>query len=124
MYSNDGKLFGFGNNQYNQLSPNEILKYEKPILILESKEIEMIECGAFYYLIYKGNGDLLAVGDNNYKQCTDLIKENKIDKLTLIMNIKNLKMISCGYHHTFLLFQDGKALGFGNNNNGQGITLF
>ena len=124
MYSNDGKLFGFGNNEYYQLSPDGVEKYENPILIIENKEIEMIECGAFYYLIYKRNGDLLAVGDNNYKQCTDLIKEDKIDKLTLIMNIKNLKMISCGYHHTFLLFQDGKALGFGMNSYRQGIFFF
>ena len=125
MYSNDGKLFGFGSNEFTQLSPDQNkLKYEESILIIESKEIEMIECGANHYLIYKRNGDLLVVGNNNYKQCTDLIKEDKIDKLTLIMNIKNLKMISCGFHHNFLLFQDGKALGFGNNSNGQGITLF
>ena len=120
MYSNDGRLFGFGSNQYCQLSSN----YENPTLILESKEIEMVECGAFHYLIYKRNGDLLAVGDNSFKQCTSNVGVRLGKFPTLIMNIKNLKMISCGYHHTFLLFQDGKALGFGMNTHGQGIFLY
>eukprot|EP01091_Cochliopodium_minus_P019643 TRINITY_DN8328_c1_g2_i1.p1 TRINITY_DN8328_c1_g2~~TRINITY_DN8328_c1_g2_i1.p1 ORF type:complete len:363 (+),score=93.91 TRINITY_DN8328_c1_g2_i1:160-1248(+) len=122
MYSNEEKIYGYGSNNRNQLGKIEInVQTTKSFYSFDVPNVKLMECGAYFALIYKENGDLMGWGDNNYGQLglgNDLKINQKITKPKLITNNKNIKQISCGYYHSMYLTFQGEMFAFGYNSYG------
>ena len=60
----EGKIYCFGWNLSGQLGIGNKEKQNKPVDLMERKEIKEIACGEEHTMILKTNGDLLVCGSN------------------------------------------------------------
>jgi alpha-tubulin suppressor-like RCC1 family protein len=91
--------------------------------------INQISCGCDHSLILKNDNTLWGTGYNYYGQLglghTDnqytfvqILEQDTPDKL-LRRPVDNIKSVSCGYYHTFILKNDNTLWGTGKNKEGQ-----
>ena len=133
IYKNNGDIFVFGNNSYGQLifsfdkdsysnktntSKHPKCHIEFPILLMNNKTIKNISCFGFHNIIYKDNGDILVLGNNNKGQL-GLSHNIDINIPTLLMNDKTVKNIISGGWHTIIHKDNGDIFVFGYNEHGQ-----
>lgn len=59
VYKKNGELWGFGRNQYGQLSIGNYNDQKTPILIMIDVSIISILCGNSHTLIHKKNGEII-----------------------------------------------------------------
>lgn len=67
----DRKALSFGRNQFGQLGQPELRTYEKPTLIPELEDVNIIQaaCGRNHSLFLSDKGVVYACGDNKSGQC-------------------------------------------------------
>ena len=94
----------------------------EPKLLMNDKTIKIIACGSRHSMIYKENGELLVIGNNDEGQL-GIKKEIKFtDQPITLMVDKGIKDISLGGSHSLILKENGELIGFGKNS--FGIILF
>jgi len=145
VYLENGELWGFGNNDEDQLmlsfsaDKNGINLIEDPVLIMQDFEIRQIACGDGFTLMLKNNGELWLFGleqrsvkvmvDVNIKDIfcekehSIILKNNgdifnfshNFNKMDLLVNCPDVKQIACGLNYTVILKKDDTILIFGKN---------
>ena len=83
-------------------------------------DIKQISCGYNHTFILKNDGSIWGCGLNTYGQLGLGDTNDRTTFTQVITNINNdIKQISCGYNHTFILKNDGSIWGCGLNTYGQ-----
>ena len=120
IVKNDGSLWAVGYTLNGQLGIN----YDGPPYTYRSyftevtdniniNEVCQINGGHYSNLLLKNDGTLWAAGGG---WCRGTEDEST---LIFIQVDDNVKQVSCGYDHTFIIKNDGRLLGCGENENGQ-----
>ncbi|CAG8436914.1 11715_t:CDS:2 [Diversispora eburnea] len=83
--------------------------------------IEKIFAGSFHSFAIRKDGTIFSWGLNNFGQCGFNPKDNFIvqPKAIEFFNDKKVKSIAAGFHHTFVLLEDGRIYSFGRADYGQ-----
>ena len=132
---NNGKLYGVGDNSYNQFvfGPNALSKYNTPQEIIHFTtigiNIQQVVCGSHHTVFLTDNGSVYSVGYNNRGQL-GLGDTNDKEEPELIEYFEaggrgegslkiTIEEIFSNAHCTFCRTSDGKFYGFGENNYGQ-----
>ncbi len=86
-------------------------------------EVAQISAGFEHSMILKKNGDLWAVGNNEYGQLGDGTTENKSNpvqvKTATGEPMTQVAQVSAGRHHTIILKKNGSVWAVGSNDKGQ-----
>jgi alpha-tubulin suppressor-like RCC1 family protein len=126
LHKTNGKVFGFGKNNHNQMGKGDCSDdniYE-PKLLMKDTSIRKISCGEYHVIYYKNNGDILVCGSNSFGQLgfsNSIFSDGvpNVDTPKFLMNDKKVRLISCGSQHTLIYRCDGDLVGFGLNGHGQ-----
>lgn len=121
--SNDGKIYVWGNNEYNQLGLGDdsiIVEAKNPACLnMPNDRFYKVSCGALSTLALTENGDVYewgylekAISDFEVES-TQIAIPTKINIDSPIVEVKN------GFLFSLLLTNDGKVLGRGRNEFGQ-----
>ena len=118
ILKNDGSVYSCGLNGNGQLGlGDDIHRYT--FTQVTNNDIKQIACGNSYTFILKNDGSVWACGGNSSGQ---LGLGNYTDKNTFTQvttNINNdVKQVSCGDFHTFIIKNDGSVYSCGDNANG------
>ena len=107
----DGKVFGFGANDDDQVGSDT---GGKPWSIegIENK-IVSIGCGSSFSIALDDNGNLYGWGSNEDGQLGQSEETSTCEKPIIIAS--EVKSFSCGYHHICVITNDGKILTAGEN---------
>ena len=149
IYKNNGDLLVFGNNRFGQLGFKDKKDILIPTLLINNINIKNICCASYYTLMYirlesklnsvninknsneYNDGDLLILGIlecnwphfYNYKSLSLYTYEDNLIlsplSIHLLLNDKNIKMISSGQSFSIIYKNSGDLLGFGENGCGQ-----
>ena len=122
----DGKIFGFGRNDYGQLGlgHNEDKLRPTPITFFNGQRIIDIACGQYHSLVSVGSGGIFAFGKNDYGQLGIVPNEPKWHPVMVtgseaLQSGEIIPRIACGYYHSLALKKDGTVFSFGRNDYGQ-----
>jgi len=123
----DGTLWGSGNNFGGQLMYSSIIFHEiTSIKILNPHKITHISCGANHTILSLEDGTLWGAGYNGENQLGQSGSVStyipiELIKNEVVMNRSNNKVthISCNFHSTMVVLEDGTLWGSGQNNQGQ-----
>ena len=91
------------------------MRIDTPKLLMNDKTIKMIACGGRHSMIYKENGELLVMGNNEEAQLGMDINSLFSYQPILLMADKEIKDISLGDLHSLILRENGELLVFGKN---------
>ena len=122
ILKNNGEVWVFGSNQNGQLGfSNFFNEIGKPKLLMTDPKIKLICCGLYCTMIYKNNGELIGIGDNNYGElCIKTVGvSGNIYEPVLLMTDLEIKSIACGYNHSMILKNNGELYVYGSNFFGQ-----
>ena len=113
----DGKVFVFGENNYNQCGMKRKVSLPLPTLLEIDLKVKFVGTGANHtflftedsslYMFGLGSDGRLGFGDNRTKEVP-----------TLLFNRPTLSLISSGYRHTIMMQKDGSIHVFGEAANG------
>ena len=121
VLGSDGSLWGCGNNEYGQLGSNVTSGYGTFTNI--NSNVKQVSCGYYNTFVLKNDGTVWSCGFNGTVGELGLnITGNYTDKYAftrVTTNISNVKQISCGAHHTFIVKNDGSLWACGENGYGQ-----
>ena len=124
----DGKLYGFGYNNYGQLGQgirgNRVYTYPVSInLELGGETIEFIECGHYHTFCKIVNGDVYSWGCNNFGQLglKNTTENQKSPFKASTVWPKNIEVvdIKCSHYHTLVLTASQEVYSCGSNYCGQ-----
>jgi len=110
----DGTLYGWGDNSYGQIGLSDDYLYEKPTRVMSN--VASIATNNDHTLIVKTDGTLWACGSNSYGQLGDGSKE---DKFVPVMITDKVASAVAGYYSTMVLKEDGTVWTCGLNQYGQ-----
>ena len=122
ILKNDGSLWGCGYNNYYQLGlGNDTNKTSfTKVTANINNDVKQIVCGSNHTFILKTDGSLWGCGYNYNYQLGLSDPASKIYFTQVTTNINNdVKQISCGSNHTFILKTNGSLWSCGNNAYGQ-----
>jgi alpha-tubulin suppressor-like RCC1 family protein len=127
ILKNDNTLWGTGFNYSGQLGLGntndqytfiQILQQDTPTKLLRQPidNVKSVSCGMCHTLILKNDNTLWGTGGNSFGQLglghikkqhtfVQILQQDTPAKL-LHRPIDNIKSVSCGYHHTFILKND------------------
>jgi alpha-tubulin suppressor-like RCC1 family protein len=115
--TNDGALYGMGNNGFGQLGDGTYDDKNVPTLIVPSN-VSSVSCGYYHTMYVTTSGSLYGIGYNEFGQLGDGTNVNR-SVPTLIVN-SGVSSVSCGGFHSMYVTTSGGALyGTGENNFGQ-----
>ena len=120
ILKNDGTLWTCGYNGEGQLGLGDNNhRYTFTQITTNADNIKSIYCGENHTIILKNDGTLWSCGRNDYGQLGlgDGTNRNTFTQVTT--NTDDIKEIYCGFHHTFILKNDGTLWGCGHNEYGQ-----
>ena len=87
-----------------------------------NNDVKQISCGMYHTVILKNDGSLWSCGWNEDGQLgtgLDVSSSNKKSFTQVTTNTDNVKQISCGNNHTFIVKNDGSIWSCGYNYYGQ-----
>lgn len=124
ILTNDGILYGFGDDSFLQLGlnyrrtacNNDRRLYE--LFYDKSLNVKAVFAGGNSSFIITHNDELYGWGSNGYNQLGFLISYANEGRLTKI-NIANVKSVACGLQHTLILTRCGDLYSCGSNGYGQ-----
>jgi len=134
LLSDDGRIWTFGKNYFGQLGlsmgvienryvPTEIPRGENGLP--EDVKIVKVSCGEYRTVLLSEDGRIWTFGENSSGQLGhgDIVNRNVPTEIQrgeygLPEDVKIVD-VSCGFHHTGLLSDDGRIWTFGNNYYGQ-----
>ena len=122
ILKNDGSVWACGDNSDGQLglgdavNRNTFTKVNKNI----NNDVKQIACGGHQTFILKTDGSIWSCGFNANGQLGlgDTATRKEFTKVTTNIN-NDVKQITCGYDHTFILKNDGSVWACGDNSDGQ-----
>jgi alpha-tubulin suppressor-like RCC1 family protein len=128
ILKNDDTLWGSGYNYHGELGLGH-RNSQHTFSQIPIDNIKSITCGGYHTLILKNDNTLWGTGTNCYGQLglghtnnqntfVQLLKQDIHAKL-LRRSIDNVKSISCGSNHSFILKNDNTLWGSGSNIDGQ-----
>lgn len=122
VLTDDGKLYGFGQNSNYEISYSEPTQQHFPRLIQQLKDvsIESFSCGSSHTMVIDSNGVLYGFGSNESGQL-GLGKEKFKSEPTIIHSLKHVRIskVVCGSYFTMACSETGTVYAFGQNTNGQ-----
>ena len=119
--TNSGKVYGRGNNYYNQVSSNtgDIIYLTEITDFPETVEtITQIACGRWHTMFLTDLGEVYGCGWNSsYQINSDGGTINSPTQVTIlpIGSTDEIIQIACGHYHTMFLTNSGKVYGYGMN---------
>ena len=120
ILKNDGTLWSCGLNNYGQLGLGDTTNRTTFTKIITNvNNIKQVCCGANHTFMLKNDGTLWSCGYNYYGQLGLGDTTNRTTFTQITTNTDNIKEIYCGYHHNFILKNDGTLWGCGDNYDGQ-----
>ena len=120
ILKNDGTLWGCGQNGTGALGLGDYTNRDTFTQITTNVDnIKSVYCGGFTTFILKNDGTLWGSGYNSHGELGvgDTSNRNTFTQITA--NAGDIKSISCGSNHTFILKNDGTLWGCGLNDHGQ-----
>lgn len=122
VLKNDGSIWSCGYNGNGQLGLGDTTtrKTFTQVTTNINNDAKQIACGSSHSFILKNDGTLWSCGLNGNGRLGlgDATNRNTFTQVTTNIN-NDAKQIACGYHHTFILKNDGSAWGCGLNTYGQ-----
>ncbi len=116
----DGKVYGFGNNQYGQLGQGNTTSLNIPTQIMIENNITAIEAGCYNSLLLAKDGKVYSIGDGSVGQLGIGIEENRtVPTQILEAGEGNITAISTARQHSLMLDKDNKVYVFGNGGYGK-----
>ena len=117
VITNDDNLWSFGNNSFGQLCTGNKISHTKPKQTSFSNVSNISASGVFS--LFQSNNQVYGCGYNYFGQLG--LDHNKNQKMPCVIPDQppNIVQISCGYHHSFLLDDQGNVFSTGKNNSGQ-----
>ncbi len=124
----NGELWAVGYNTYGQLGDGSTAHKQFPVQVKIDEntpmtEVAQVAAGGNHTVILKENGDLWAVGKNDFGQLGDDSTANKQFPVQVKTAdgepMTNVAQISAGYYHTVILKNDDTLWAVGRNNSGQ-----
>ncbi|XP_039294188.1 X-linked retinitis pigmentosa GTPase regulator isoform X2 [Nilaparvata lugens] len=119
----NGRVFGFGGNEFGQLGLGTTSPVSKPSCIksLKPEKVKRIICGKTHSLALTGNGKLYAWGNNSDCQLGIGSEENCSTPKQVELNDVNepIASLTAGAQHSALLTDGGKVYIWGSNSCGQ-----
>ena len=122
ILKNDGSLWSCGYNNFGQLGLGSTATKNTftQVATNVTNDVEQIACGYSHTFILKNNGSVWACGYNGSGQLGLGNTTNKTTFAQVTTNINNdVKQITCGYDHKFILKNDGSLWSCGYNSKGQ-----
>ncbi len=124
----NGDLWAVGLNEKGQLGDGTTTERWTPVQVKTADgktmtEVAQISSGEQHTLILKENGDLWAVGNNEYGQLGDGTKKNKMTPVEVKTPgnkpMTKVAQVSSGQHHAMIVRKDGSLWAVGLNDHGQ-----
>ena len=120
ILKNDGTLWGCGYNGEGSLGLGDTTNRNIFTQITTNTDnIKEVYCGWCHTLILKNDGTLWGCGYNEYGQLGLGDITNRYTFTQVTTNADDIKLVCCGYYHTFILENDGTLWCCGRNNYGQ-----
>lgn len=116
VIKNDGTLWAWGRNDYNQLGPGE--ESIIPMRIDGLDDIVQVAAGTHFTLALKSDGTVWALGRNNVGQLGDGTTTDSASPVQ-VASLTNVTEISTESDFSLALTADGMLWGWGNNSLGQ-----
>ena len=118
ILKNDGSVWVCGRNTYGQLGLGD--NTNRTTFTQVTTNVKQIACDANHTFILKYDGSVWGCGYNEYGQLGLNDTTNRSTFTQVTTNINNdVKEISCGANHTFILKYDGSVWSCGLNSSGQ-----
>ena len=114
--SNKNKVYLCG---YNLLTNEKISTPTRIKFSFEKEKIIQIKSGEKFSLILTGLGNIYSFGENKNGQLGHEINKINSNEPKQVMNIRNIKLISCGYNHCFAIGNKNIVFCWGSNEYGQ-----
>ena len=114
----NGKVWGWGYNNYGQLGNNSLVSARTPVLIAGSKTFCQIRAGYMYSMALDNNNNIWSWGFNGNGQFGTVLNPNVSTPVVIGQN-RCYCLISAGRDHSLSVDDDGLIWGWGNNSNGQ-----
>lgn len=116
---NDGTLWAWGDNFYNQVGDGTSIDRNTPTLISSDTDWEFLSAGSDYTMAIKNGGELWAWGRGLGGQLGNGETDLNTDEPTRIGTDDDWVDVSNGFGHTVALKADGSIWSWGNNDFGQ-----
>jgi len=118
--TNDGKLWGMGNNSYGQLGTgsSDDINHVTPVQV--ASNVTAFAAGSYHSLYVTGDGKLWALGNNDTGQLG--IGSSDTDAHATPVQVQatsNVTTIAAGYAHSLYATSDGTLWGMGRNWEGE-----
>lgn len=124
--SNEGKVYGFGRNNYYQLGNIKHLSQQPHVITsLDQYKVKDAFCGSVFTIIQTHEDILVGFGQNNVGQIgySELTQQHFPRVIRELRHV-DIASVSCGSSHTMVLARTGELFAFGSNESGQlGIPL-
>jgi len=123
--TNEGKVYGCGHNNFNEINNSRVYTVENPILItvtgLEANDkVNKIACGKYHTMFLTEGGKVYGCGKNEFYQVNSSGGSSGStvqtpSKITGLEVGDKVTKIACGDKHTMFLTERGKVWGCGHN---------
>ena len=114
--SNNNKVYLCG---YNLLTKEKYFSPKRIKFSFEKEKISRIEVGFKFCLILTGWGNVYSYGEVENGELGHEINYEKTNDPKLVLNIRNIRLISCGYRHCLAIGKNNIVFCWGSNENGQ-----
>ena len=114
--SNNNKVYLCG---YNLLTKEKYFSPKRIQFSFEKEKISRIEVGFKFCLILTGWGNVYSYGEVENGELGHEINYEKTNDPKLVLNIRNIRLISCGYRHCLAIGKNNIVFCWGSNENGQ-----
>ena len=121
IYTMDGKLYGYGQNDYKQLGRTTPKQNENKDILIDTdifkSNIVQIQCGSSHSVFLTEKGNVFGCGSNFFGELTNKHSLG-VHELTQMSNVKDITQIGCCENSTFVLDINGIISSFGKNDSG------
>lgn len=118
VLTNDGKVWGFGNNDSGQLGDGTTTLRTSPVQVSGLANVVQIAAGGYHGLALLSDGTVRSWGQNKVGALGDGTTATRTVPVQ-VKNVSNVINIAAGYFHSLAVGFDGKAWAWGWNRYGQ-----
>jgi alpha-tubulin suppressor-like RCC1 family protein len=116
----NGRAWGWGNNGNGQLGDNSVTSRRTPVSVLGTvKTFCQIRAGSSHTMAIDKNGRAWGWGDNSNGKIGDNSITSRRTPVSVLGAVKTFCQINAGVNYTMAIDKNGRAWGWGNNQQGQ-----
>jgi alpha-tubulin suppressor-like RCC1 family protein len=135
VVTSNGKVFGFGKNDYGQLGIDSVENQLLPVLVrgaLDKQTALEVRCGYYHSIVLCGGAHIFGFGRNDYGQlglgksiaqpaANIQLQQQRFSQPYLLEELEGKEIVrfACGCYHTVAVSESGMMYVFGRNNHGQ-----